>query len=101
MLEELKDIKDKDALTAAAYFHAKFENIHPFSDGNGRKGRLIMNYFLVIRNHPSIVIYAEDRKGYYNAPESWDSEQKLDLLCDFLKQQTEKAWEKQILRSES
>lgn len=101
LLEELKDIKDKDALTAAAYFHAKFENIHPFADGNGRTGRLIMNYFLVIHNHPPIVIYAEDRKEYYDALESWDSTQKLDLLCDFLKQQTEKTWEKQILRSES
>lgn len=101
LLEELKDIKDKDALTAAAYFHAKFENIHPFADGNGRTGRLIMNYFLVIHNHPPIVIYAEDRKDYYDALESWDSQQKLDLLCDFLKHQTEKTWEKQILRSES
>lgn len=101
LLEELKDIKDKDALTAAAYFHAKLENIHPFADGNGRTGRLIMNYFLVIHNHPPIVIYAEDRKDYYDALESWDSQQKLDLLCDFLKHQTEKTWEKQILRSES
>lgn len=99
LLEELKDIENKNALTAAAYFHAKLENIHPFADGNGRTGRLIMNYFLVMHDHPPIVIHAEDRKAYYDALESWDSEQKLDLLCDFLKQQTVKTWEKQIQRS--
>lgn len=99
LLEELQDIKNKDALTAAAYFHAKFENIHPFADGNGRTGRLAMNYFLVMHDHPPVIIHEEDRKEYYNALEAWDSEQKLDLLRDFLKQQTEKTWEKQVSRS--
>lgn len=96
LLEELQDIKDKDALTAAAYFHAKLENIHPFADGNGRTGRLVMNYFLVMHNHPPIIIHEENRKEYYNALEAWDSEQKLEPLCDFLKQQAGKTWEKQI-----
>ena len=47
LLTELKEVSDKNALTAAAYFHAKFENIHPFADGNGRTGRLAMNFFLL------------------------------------------------------
>lgn len=34
LLSELTEISDRNALTAAAYFHAKFENIHPFADGN-------------------------------------------------------------------
>lgn len=34
LFSELEDVPDKNALTAAAYFHAKFENIHPFADGN-------------------------------------------------------------------
>lgn len=101
LLEELQDIQDKNAFVAAAYFHAKFENIHPFADGNGRTGRLIMNYFLVMHNHPPVIIHQEDRKEYYAALEAWDSEQKLDLLRNFLKQQTEKTWEKQILRNDS
>lgn len=33
LLKEVSEIADKDALTAVAYFHAKFENIHPFVDG--------------------------------------------------------------------
>lgn len=36
LLSELRDIPENHVLTAAAYFHAKFENIHPFADGNGR-----------------------------------------------------------------
>ncbi|MCM1327876.1 MAG: Fic family protein [Ruminococcus sp.] len=100
LLEELRDIQNKDALTAAAYFHAKFENIHPFADGNGRVGRLAMNYFLVRHNHPPITIHEEDRKEYYAALEAWDLSQELDPLRDFLKRQTEKTWEKQILRNE-
>ena len=48
LLEELRDVEPRNALTAAAYFHAKFENIHPFADGNGRTGRLAMNYLLVL-----------------------------------------------------
>lgn len=70
LLAEIQDIPAQNALTAAAYFHAKFENIHPFADGNGRTGRLAMNYFLVLHDHPPIVIHEEDRKAYYAALEA-------------------------------
>lgn len=98
LLDELSDVPDGKALTAAAYFHGKFENIHPFADGNGRVGRLAMNYFLVLHNHPPITIHEEDRKEYYEALEAWDTCQDLDLLRMFLKEQTSKTWEKQIVR---
>lgn len=98
LLEELKNAENRHALITAAYFHAKFENIHPFADGNGRTGRLAMNYFLVMHDHPPVIIHAEDRKDYYSALEAWDTEQKLDPMRSFLKQQTGKTWEKQILR---
>ena len=98
LLSELQGVSDQNALTAAAYFHAKFENIHPFADGNGRTGRLAMNYFLVMHNHPPVIIHEEDRKAYYDALEAWDSEQVLDPLRDFLRSQTEKTWKKQMVR---
>jgi len=100
LLEELQDIESKNALTAAAYFHAKFENIHPFADGNGRTGRLMMNYFLLLHNHPPVIIHEEDREGYYAALEAWDREQELSPLCSYLKEQTAKTWQKQIQRAE-
>lgn len=99
LLDELEDIDDKNALVAAAYFHAKFENIHPFSDGNGRVGRLLMNYILLIHNHPPITIYEEDRKDYYKALEKFDEELELNCLIDFLKSQLVKTWEKQLDKS--
>ncbi len=100
LIEELQDITEDIALKAAAYFHVKFENIHPFADGNGRTGRLVMNYILVLNGHPPIVIHEEDRKAYYAALESWDTEQDIKAMIAFLKEQTSKTWEKQIQRAE-
>ena len=97
LLKEVSEIADKDALTAVAYFHAKFENIYPFVDGNGRTGRLAMNYFLIQHNHPPIIIHEENRRAYY---EVRDSVQDLEPLRDFLRCETEKTWEKQIVRVE-
>ena len=92
LLEELEAVEDDKALTAAAYFHAKFENIHAFADGNGRVGRLCMNYILLIHNHPPITIFDEDKREYYKALEAWDDRQSLKELIDFLKNQAEKTW---------
>lgn len=99
LLEELAEIQNRNALTAAAYFHAKFENIHPFADGNGRVGRLAMNYFLIMHEHPPVVIHEEDRRDYFAALEAWDARQELDPLRNFLREQTAKTWEKQIARA--
>lgn len=98
LIDEIQEIDNKNALNAAAYFHAKMENIHPFADGNGRTGRLAMNYFLVMHDHPPIVIHQEDRRGYYDALEAWDTIQTLDPLIEFLREQTAKTWELQVQR---
>ncbi|MBQ7262246.1 MAG: Fic family protein [Synergistaceae bacterium] len=102
LLDELRDVPDDEAsavLTAAAYLHAKFEEIHPFADGNGRTGRLVMNYFLVLHDHPPITIHEEDRKAYYDALEAWDEGEDLSPLRAFLREQTAKTWREQILRA--
>lgn len=100
LLEELQELSPGDILTAAAYFHVKLENIHPFADGNGRVGRLAMNYLLVRQDHPPVVIHEEDRKAYYDALEAWDTDQQLDVMRVFLKEQIVKTWEKQVARWE-
>lgn len=88
--------KQENALTAVAYFHVKFENIHPFADGNGRTGRLAMNYLLVMLGHPPIVVHEEDRKEYYAALEAWDTKQNLKVMISFLRSQTMKTWRKRV-----
>lgn len=101
LLEELQDIPEDRLLRAAAYYHVKFENIHPFADGNGRTGRITMNYFLVLNGHPPITVHQEDRKDYYAALEAWDERQELFLMESFLMAQTVKTWEKQLLRQKT
>lgn len=56
LLSEPADVPNEKVLTAAAYFHARFENIHAFADGNGRTGRIVMNYLLLLHNHPPVII---------------------------------------------
>lgn len=96
LIAELQGFPRDRLLTAAAYFHVKFENIHPFADGNGRVGRLLMNYLLVLYDHPPIIIFEEDRFEYFNALDKWDSAQELEPMIAFLKKQAAKTWRDQI-----
>lgn len=50
-----------------AELHAEFERIHPFPDGNGRTGRLVLNFLLVRYGYPPAVIHKRDRDRYLDA----------------------------------
>ena len=50
-----------------ARFHLEFETIHPFNDGNGRMGRIIINYQLGRLGFPNIIIRDKEKQTYYNA----------------------------------
>jgi Fic family protein len=53
----------------AAFVHLKFVTIHPFTDGNGRISRLMMNFVLHKHTFPLLNIHYENRASYYNALE--------------------------------
>ncbi len=56
----------------AAHAHHHFAAIHPFEDGNGRTGRLLMNLFLMREGYPIGIILKNDRTKYYNALDDAD-----------------------------
>jgi len=92
LVSEMNNYDGTDILKAAAYLHARFEYIHPFADGNGRTGRTLLNYYLMINNHPPLIIYDEDKRGYYSALQKYDESEEIAQLHDFLRWQCEKTW---------
>jgi Fic family protein len=73
LLKEYNEKKDKlHPLVLATIFHHKFENIHPFMDGNGRTGRMLLNYILLRNNYPPMIIHKKTRKEYLEAMRSAD-----------------------------
>jgi fido (protein-threonine AMPylation protein) len=58
---------DAHPIIRAAVHHAWLERIHPFVDGNGRVGRLILNFMLIQRGYPPAVILASQRSRYLQA----------------------------------
>lgn len=64
--------------------HSDFEKIHPFSDGNGRVGRLIMTYMLLRANIPPAIISQKKKRFYYLYLNKAQTDNRLDLLTDYI-----------------
>lgn len=78
--------KNKDIISLSAYVHNKFEQIHPFGDGNGRVGRLLMSAMLLNANFAPAIIRQEQKQLYYTylykAQTKDDHSQLEDFLCE-------------------
>lgn len=64
---------DAHPILRAAGFHAMFENIHPFADGNGRTGRQILNMMLMQAGYEPIVIKHDAGRTYVGRLEQWQA----------------------------
>jgi hypothetical protein len=65
--QALRRADDAAIAEVLARLHARFEQIHPFLDGNGRAGRLVLNLLLVRLGYPPAIIYKGNRSRYLNA----------------------------------
>ena len=67
LIKWYEENKKLHPLVLASLFHHKFEKIHPFFDGNGRTGRMLMNFILLKNNYPPIIIRKKYRTDYLDS----------------------------------
>ena len=91
LVAEFAANKKMHPIERAAIFHLKFEGIHPFVDGNGRTGRLILNLMLMQAGYPPINVKYSDRKRYYEMFDCYyrdnDQNPAISLVVENIKEQ--------------
>lgn len=84
LLENEKRSSTMNPIERIALFHLEFEGIHPFIDGNGRTGRLILNLDLIRNGYPPINVKFADRKKYYDAFDEYYKNGKANKMTELI-----------------
>lgn len=85
LLEDYKNwAQTMHIVERVALFHLRFESIHPFIDGNGRTGRLLMNLQLVKEGLPAVNIKYTDRRSYYDAFDEYARNNSADAMTKLI-----------------
>jgi Fic family protein len=71
-------------LILAAVVHNQFENIHPFKDGNGRVGRILLNNILIKHGLPPVNIELKNRSEYYNALREYQDNENIRPMIELI-----------------
>lgn len=84
-------------IVKAAILHCEFIKIHPFSDGNGRTARLLVNYELAKHRFPTIVIKARNKRAYFDALEKGITTGDVTDVANMIKEKVLESQHKQLL----
>ncbi|MCL2570588.1 MAG: Fic family protein [Firmicutes bacterium] len=88
--------EDVHAIECIALFHILFEIIHPFFDGNGPTGRILMNAQLIKLDFPSIIIKFTDRREYFDCFEDYHKTKSPIAMISFIAKHVKEELERQI-----
>lgn len=93
LIEWYNKEKSLHPLEKATIFHGRFEKIHPFQEGNGKTGRMLINTMLIKNNYPPLIIRKNQRISYFSSLETFDHKHE-DKLKRFIIEKYKNTFEK-------
>ncbi|MBT3835408.1 Fic family protein [Candidatus Peribacteria bacterium] len=87
---------DDHTINKVARFHLDFETIHPFIDGNGRIGRVLINFQLMKEDYPPIIVLNKEKSEYYNTFKSYREKNDIDPMVQIVYMALTESFHKRI-----